>query len=593
MAIIGIDLGTTNSLVSVWKEEQCILIPNEYGEYLTPSVVYFEEDKVIVGKYAKLKMATAVEQTVSSFKRNMGTARKYQFFKKSYTAPEVSSFIIQQLVKDAEKYLGEKVDEAVISVPAYFNDKQRNATRLAGELAGVTVNRIINEPSAAALAGRLEDENEDKTYLVFDFGGGTLDISIVDVFDNVIEIVSVSGDNRLGGDDFDEFLTRDFCKTNGVVATIDANTKAVIKSQIRQMKHELTTNKEVVKDIVVDNMSYSYHLDDKKIVSICSPLFQRIREPMLKAVHDAQLQIEQLDDVVMVGGSSKMPSVQKFVEFICKRKVFVEENCDYTVARGCGIVTGIISRNENIKDVVLTDICPFTLGVASHINGPDSDIILSPIIERNTVLPVSRTHCYSTVHNDQVKIQCDILQGEERLAINNLKIGCVVVDVPAKPAGEEGIEVRFTYDINGILEVETRVLSTGASIKKIIVDKDSKLSEEQLQQRIKELEILKNDASIDAEYEMLIARGEKLYVESNNDKRAYIATTISAFKDALNSKRQARIRRIYNEISKIYDTLEDTYDEFVSKEKADNNIKDFYDFLNQDDDDDSQTGNLN
>lgn len=591
MAIIGIDLGTTNSLVSTWKDGKCVLIPNAYGEYLTPSIVYFEESGVQVGKYAKLKTSTESNQTLASFKRDMGTNREFTFFNKVYTVPEVASFVVRQLVSDAEAYLGEKVEEAVISVPAYFNDKQRNATRLAGELAGIKVERIINEPSTAALASRMMDMTEDKTYLVFDFGGGTLDISIVDVFENVIEIVSVSGDNHLGGDDFDEVLTRNFCATKKArEQTFNANELAIIKSQIRQMKHELSNKKEVHKEIVVNQQTYPYDLSDKKIVSICTTIFNRIHEPITKAVKDAGLSIDELDEVIMVGGSSKMSCVQKFVEFVCKKKPFVEENCDYTVARGCGMVTGILARNESIKDVVLTDICPFTLGVSSYMSEPRTELMLSPIIERNTVLPVSKTNIYSTIHNNQRVVEFDILQGEKRLAKDNLCLKSFSIEVPSKPAGQEQIEVCFTYDINGILVVEARVCSTGESFQQLVVDENTKITEEQLQEKVKELEALKKELNSTQKYDMLLARGEQLYTESIGQQRLFIANTITNFKNVLSTNRHGNIERMYHKISQIYDTIEKDNDLFIPDEQREEYLEDFNTFLEQENDDDDDDG---
>lgn len=588
MAIVGIDLGTTNSLVSTWKDGKCILIPNQYNEYLTPSVVYFEKDGVEVGKLAKLKMVSEPNKTLASFKRDMGTSRKYDIFNKEYTPSEVSSFVIRQLIKDAENYLGEKVEEAIISVPAYFNDKQRNATRLAGELAGVTVNRIINEPSAAALATRIDGiEQEDKSYLVFDFGGGTLDISVVDVFDNVIEIISVSGDNHLGGDDFDRALTKHFCSKHSFdYASLSSHVRASIMSQIKQMKHELSNQQEVDKDIIIEDNKYAFHLDNQVIVSVCADLFQRIHTPVIQALSDAQMDMEEIDEIVMVGGSSKMSAVQKFVEFVCKKKPYIEKECDYTVAGGCGITTGIIARNVDIKDVVLTDICPFTLGVSSFYNNDLSELLMSPIIERNTVLPVSRTNTYNTIYDNQKTVEFSVLQGEQRLAKNNLELGTFKIAVPPQKAGKEVIEVRFTYDINGILAIEAKVKSTGESFKTLIIDKENTLSEEELKEKVKALEIIKEKAHDQGQYDLLLARGEKLYTQTSGYQREMIMSSIRDFKCILASNRLGKIKKAHARISRMYDAIERDINLFTTKEEIEEYLEDFNDFLQQDDDDD-------
>ena len=363
--IIGIDLGTTNSLAAVWQDGESKLIPNAFGEYLTPSVVSIGEDgTVYVGKTAKERLASYPDDTASVFKRFMGTSRKYMLGGKSYRPEELSAFVLKKLKEDAERYLGEPVEEAIISVPAYFNDMARNATKRAGMIAGLRVERIINEPSAAALACQNLNQEEDETLLVFDFGGGTLDVSLVECFDNVIEIQAVSGDNQLGGQDFDDMIAEHFAKSlNLNYAEMKPETKAIVRKSAELCKRELTEKPSANMVVNCQDISGEIEITRKDIVKICAPLFDRIGKPVSKVFVDAQTSTDQVGQIVLVGGSCKMPVVRQYLSYLLKREDIETKEPDYMIALGCGVCAGIKERDKDVKDLLLTDICPFSLGI--------------------------------------------------------------------------------------------------------------------------------------------------------------------------------------------------------------------------------------
>ena len=493
MAIIGIDLGTTNSLACVFRNGKSELIPNAHGEYLTPSCIGIDDDgeKILIGKIAKDRLISHPSLTTSSFKRFMGTDKEITIGNKTFTAPELSSFVIRWLKEDAESYLGEVVTEAVISVPAYFDDNGRNATKLAGEIAGLKVERIINEPSAAALAYK-SDFSEDATFLVVDLGGGTLDVSVVDTFENIIEITSVSGDNHLGGDDFNEKIAEYFCKSNNLdFRGLSSDAKAIIIKQAEMCKIALNTTEPVIMAATVDGENYVTPIDNKKLVEICAELFKRIERPIAHALHDSSLTVADIDYVVMVGGSSKMITVKKYIEHLMGSEMKSSIDPDKVVAIGAGIVSGIKSRQEEIKDIILTDICPFTLGTSIINKAKEEDPLFSPIIERNSTLPASRMKTYYTAGNNQTEMRFEILQGESMYCRDNISLGAVEIKVPKGPAGKESADVRFTYDINGILEVDIKCNSTGELTKKVIINKNITLTEDEIKAKCADLEKIK------------------------------------------------------------------------------------------------------
>ncbi|MBQ0013966.1 MAG: molecular chaperone HscC [Oscillospiraceae bacterium] len=558
MAIVGIDLGTTNSLVCVYRGGKSELIPNSFGEFLTPSCVGLDDDgeQVLVGKIAKDRLVSHPDFTVSSFKRFMGTDKKLIVGERVFTAPELSSFVIRQLKEDAEAYLGEPVEEAVISVPAYFDDNGRNATKMAGELAGLRVERIINEPSAAALAYR-KDDDEDATFLVCDLGGGTFDVSVVDAFDNIIEIAAVAGDNHLGGDDWNAAIAQYFCDENGIkVEDLSPETKAIILKQAEMCKIALNSSEPIIMSVSIGPDSYMASLTSKKLVEISASLFKRIEEPIRRALHDASMTVMDIDYVVMVGGSSKMLTVSKYIEQLVGREMKSDIDPDKVVGIGAGVVAGIKSRDEDIKDTILTDVCPFTLGTNVINYAKHDDPLFSPIIERNSVLPTSHMERYYTVNDNQDKMVFKIYQGENMYCRDNTLLGDIEIKVPKNKAGEECCEVRFTYDINGILEVDVKCVSTGETKNKVILNKNIKLTDEEIALKQAELQKLKILPRDEEENKAIIARAERLYEEAFGEFRDIIGANTMNFLEILSKQDSKKIRRAKTQFVKFLDMVE-------------------------------------
>ena len=558
MAIVGIDLGTTNSLVCVYRGGKSELIPNSFGEFLTPSCVGLDDDgeQVLVGKIAKDRLVSHPDFTVSSFKRFMGTDKKLIVGERVFTAPELSSFVIRQLKEDAEAYLGEPVEEAVISVPAYFDDNGRNATKMAGELAGLRVERIINEPSAAALAYR-KDDDEDATFLVCDLGGGTFDVSVVDAFDNIIEIAAVAGDNHLGGDDWNVAIAQYFCDENGIkVEDLSPETKAIILKQAEMCKIALNSSEPIIMSVSIGPDSYMASLTSKKLVEISASLFKRIEEPIRRALHDASMTVMDIDYIVMVGGSSKMLTVSKYIEQLVGREMKSDIDPDKVVGIGAGVVAGIKSRDEDIKDTILTDVCPFTLGTNVINYAKHDDPLFSPIIERNSVLPTSHMERYYTVNDNQDKMVFKIYQGENMYCRDNTLLGDIEIKVPKNKAGEECCEVRFTYDINGILEVDVKCVSTGETKNKVILNKNIKLTDEEIALKQAELQKLKILPRDEEENKAIIARAERLYEEAFGEFRDIIGANTMNFLEILSKQDSKKIRRAKTQFVKFLDMVE-------------------------------------
>lgn len=556
--IIGIDLGTTNSLTAVWEDGHAQLIPNSFGEYLTPSIVSMDSDGTFyVGKVAKERMVTHPQDTASVFKRFMGTSKRYKLAGKEYRPEELSALVLKKLKEDAETYLGEPVEEAVISVPAYFNDMARNATKNAGELAGFKVDRIINEPSAAALACQKQEQEEDALMLVFDFGGGTLDVSLVDCFDNVIEILAVSGDNHLGGSDFDFVIAKAYCEEKHLNwETLDGEKQAVILESAVHAKIALTEQENCHMLVKMEGIKGSMELSRKKLIQISEELFYRMSEPIQRVLMDGQTTIDEVQKIVLVGGSCKMPIVQKYMEHLMKGKQVHTINPDYMIAMGVGTYAGIKERNEDVRDMLLTDICPFSLGTGVYNHGDEKNPLNEIIIERNTALPASREVTLYTVCDNQERVEVDVCQGEEMYAKNNILLGKLKVKIPRAPKGKESITVRYTYDINGILVVDVRVNSTGEKKQLVILSKENNISSGELQSRMKELEKLKIHPRDKEENQLLLARGEKLYTETVAHMREDIEGKMKYFSFLLGKQDEIQIQRWAKQLTVYLDDIE-------------------------------------
>lgn len=559
LPIIGIDLGTTNSLAAVWKDGRCQLIPNALGEVLTPSAVSLDEDgALLVGRAARDRLITHPERTAASFKRFMGTDTKLLLGDCPFTPVELSALVLRRLKEDAEAFLGEPVEEAVISVPAYFDDNGRSATKAAGELAGFRVERIINEPSAAALAYH-KDQQEDQSFLIVDFGGGTLDVSVVDAFLNVIEIVAVAGDNHLGGDDFNLAIAHYFCEQNGLaMGDLPRETQSALLRQAEQCKIALTSADPVMMLAEIGGQQRSVLLSNQKLITICSKLLRRMEKPLARALRDCSGTVGTIDDVILVGGSCHMPLVRQYLAHVLGMEPLCSLDADTTVAVGAGIAAGIKERQEDLRDTLLTDICPFTLGVSVLNREDPSNPLFSPIIERNTTLPASRMRTYYTAADGQDTMQVEIYQGEGMYCADNLKLGEVSLHVPPAARGKESAEVRFTYDINGILQVELTCKSTGQKNETVIVNPRLNLTPEALERRLKELEtykLLPREATANRE---LLARAAHLYAQSTGELRERLQQYIDRFHALLHFSSGSQLHRFRQELNRFLNEIEDS-----------------------------------
>lgn len=573
MAIIGIDLGTTNSLGAVYRNHKVELIPNRFGSFLTPSVVSMADDgTILVGEVAKERLVSHPESTAASFKKDMGTEQKYILGNRTFLPEELSSFIIRSIVEDAKEYLQDEIEEVIVSVPAYFHDRQRVATKRAGALAGVTVNRIINEPSAAAMASYI-DTSKEELFLIFDFGGGTLDVSLVECFDTMVEIISVAGDNRLGGDDFHQIMADSFLKENGLLKSkISSKTYAILLRQAEICKRKLTEEESAKMVLNLDGKTYQSEYTNQRLLDESAGLLSKIKAVLSRAMRDGEVSLSDLNAVVMVGGSSKMPLIQSYMQHVFKNIPVIVSNSDLMIAQGLGLVCAVKARNEEIKDYVLTDICPFTLGTNIVNHADPSHPYMSPIIERNTVLPCSRMKRFYTASDNQTMLRFEILQGEHTYAEDNLKLSEFSVTVPKKKRGEESADVRFTYDINGILIVDIKVLSTGQSISKVI---SQNLSDKEIMHKVEELQKLKVHPKEISENTLVLEKLKALFEEVPPYMREHVQNYISSFEVVLerqDPRRIAKYRRFLEQMiaqMENYDPLAEQmiFEEYEEKDE--------------------------
>ena len=550
--IIGIDLGTTNSLAAVWQDNKSVLIPNAFGEYLTPSVVSVDENGIVyVGKSAKERLATYPEETASVFKRFMGTSKKYYLGNRAYLPEELSALVLKKLKEDAERYLGEEVEEAIISVPAYFNDMARNATKRAGQIAGWKVERIINEPSAAALACQNAKQMEEATMMVFDFGGGTLDVSLVDCFDNVIEIMAISGDNRLGGQDFDDMIAEYFIKAQGLDASeLSPETMGVIRMCAEQCKRALTENQTAQMTVNCPQINAAMEISRKDVVNFCARIFERMGKPIRQVLADGHISVEEISDVVLVGGSCKMPLVQQYLAHVLKRNDIETIDPDHVIALGCGVCAGIKERNVQVKDMLLTDICPFSLGIAVENPANPVELKMSFIIERNSPLPFSRQHTYFPHADYQTQVDLQIYQGESLYVSDNLALGKLEIEIPPALRVRMPIQVRFTYDINGILEVDVDIPATGEHKQMVIVNEELSMTEAQIQAKLREFEQIKMNPAKDEKNQYIMDWGSRLYMQCTGELQQEIGRKLEYFRyevrrDSHNLKRVQKYMMVY------------------------------------------------
>jgi len=551
---VGIDLGTTNSVVAVLEGGEPTVVANAEGNRTTPSIVAFKGDEVLVGELAKRQAITNPDNTIRSIKREVGTSWKKEFEGNEYTPQEISARILQKLKRDAESYLGEDVTEAVITVPAYFNDAERQATKEAGKIAGLNVLRIINEPTAASLAYGLEN-SEDQKILVYDLGGGTFDVSVLEISEGVFEVKSTAGDSKLGGDDWDQkvmdWLVEKFKSSTGIDISTDNMAMQRIKEGAEKAKIELssTSETEVNLPFITANDAGPQHLLEKlsrsEFEKITSDLVERTKNPVNKAIEDADLSYSDIDHIILVGGSTRIPSIQALVKNMTGKDPHKGVNPDEVVASGAAIQAGVLKGD--VKDVLLLDVTPLTLGVETK-GG-----IVAKMIERNTTIPTKRSETFTTAEDGQTEVEIHVLQGEREMASGNKSLGKFkLTEIPTAKQGTPQIEVTFDIDANGIVNVNAKDLGTGKE-QNITITGGTALEDDEIERMIKDAETHANE---DAQ--------KKELVETRNLAEGMVTSTekmLDENKDKATEEEITAINDGKEAVSKVLENEEATLDE--------------------------------
>lgn len=544
-SIIGIDLGTTNSLCSVFSDDGPALIPNSEGKFLTPSVIgVLKDGQILVGAAARELSITQPERCAWCFKRWMGTEKKVELGEHTFSAPELSSLVLKALKTDAQAHLDGNVTEAVITVPAYFNEHQRRAAKLAGELAGLKVRRIINEPTAAALTYGFHDQQSDKKLLVFDLGGGTFDVTLMEIFEGTLEIISTAGESFLGGEDFtDQIIVWALAQEKLQLELVEFKEPlrlARLRQECEQAKKAMANGKTSTIPIPhtngrIDDKCPRYDIDPSLFAQRVEGLMERLAQPVAKSLRDGECTRDDVADIILVGGATRMPVIREFVQEYFDRSPLIKYNPDEVVALGAAVQTALIQDHKAVGDLVMTDVCPFTLGIdISKVFGKQiRDGYFLPIIHRNTTIPVTKEEIVATTHPNQREIAIKIYQGESRKVKGNLLLGELsVTGLPPGPAGTP-VHVRFTYDLNGILDVEAFVPDTGKKFHTVLTQHVKDLAPHEIRLALKKMDELKFYPRDDLNNRQLVLFCERILGEINRYEREELEALLDQFEDSM------------------------------------------------------------
>lgn len=553
---IGIDLGTTNSLIAQFHNGETHLIPNQHGHFLTPSVISVAEDgSILTGIAARERLSTAPTLTASAFKRFMGTDKTFHLGKRTFRAEELSALILKSLKEDAEAFLGEPVCDVVLTVPAYFNAIQRQATKNAAQMAGLNVLRLLNEPTAAGLAYGLQEKPDDTRFLIYDLGGGTFDVSVLDYFDGVVQVSASAGDNHLGGEDFVNVLRQCFLKKCTTLTSSESD-KLAQNSELWQVLE--TAKRKLGEDMQTEirfhdgDTVHSAVISREEFQEAATPLMGRLRQPLERALRDAKLHPSQIDGIILVGGATRMPMIRHSIAQLFRRIPLVSVNPDEAIARGAAVQAALIARNESVEEVVLTDVMPFSLGTEAGMDiGQYVTGRFFPIIERNMPVPVSRVETFITSHDGQKVILVDVLQGESMLAKENLKLGELSVNVPPKPKGQVSIDVRFSYDVNGLLEVDISNRDLNLHMNQVFRQNSQNLTPEEIEASLRKLAALKIHPRDQQHNIYLLEKAKRLYEEFLGDNRHIIAAEMARFEAVLETQDAIIIQRAQQQFSEF------------------------------------------